>query len=171
MIKKPKKLGYTDLLRSNDMGKLVSQKNKEQREYEINILTELVKEFGTASLGELLFCVVEAHHKKLKIKHKRGTKEIWSNLVKSMIRVEVDSRRKREGTYKRVKHNLKNDPIWNIFLLSSESQFDKVYKQGHLLDTYSYAKAIHKRSNEEWNALAIEERTKFKRAQKYYFRD
>jgi len=162
MINKPKTLGYQDLLRTNDMGTLVAQKNKEQREYEKHILTELVKEFGTASLGELLFCVVEKHHKTLKIKDKRGTKKQWRTLLGVLIKIEVDKRRGFDLTLKAVVKQMKDDPLWKPLILNSEEQFKKIYKQKHEPQTYKYAQFMHS-SKEEWNKLIHEEISRFLR--------
>jgi len=160
MTDKPKKLGYPDLLRTNDMGTLVVQKNREQREYEKYIFTELVQEFGTASLGELLFCVVEKHHKTLKIKEKRGTKQQWSALLGAAIKIEVDKRRDYGLPLKAVIKQMTNDPLWKPLILNSEEQFKKIYKQNHEPQTYKYAQFIH-RSKEEWNKLIHDEISRF----------
>ena len=162
MINKPKKLGYPELLRVNAPQRqaVVDATNQAQKEYESYVLTELVKEFGTASLGELLFCVVEAHHKTLKIKGKKGVKQQWTPLLASIIRVEVDARRAKGLSLKAIKKEFLCEPLWAPYLLNSESQFDKVYKQGHKEGTYKYAKAIYK-SKDEWNALLKSELSKF----------
>ena len=163
MINKPKKLGYPDLLRASDEKQrkaLVQANNKEHEKYQNNILTKLIEEFGTASLGELLFCVVERHHKTLKIKEKRGTKQQWSTLLGAAIKIEVDKRRDCGLTLKAVIKQMVNDPLWKQLILNSEEQFKKIYKQKHEPQTYKYAQHIH-RSKEEWSKLIEDEISRF----------
>lgn len=68
MIKKPEAITKADHVRGQDA---VNKKRLAQKQYEEHILTNLVTEFGTASIGELLFCVVEKYHTKLKAKQKK----------------------------------------------------------------------------------------------------
>lgn len=124
------------------------------------VLTELVKEFGTASLGVLLFKVVEKYHKTLlKSKAKRGAKEKWSPLLCAMIKVEVDARRKSNVTLKAVIHELNKEPLWKPFL-DKETQFRKVYNQEHDADSLKYTKYLHP-FKDEWHALLKEEAKRF----------
>jgi len=134
--------------------------SRAQKHYEEYILTNLVKEFGTASIGELLFCVVEKYHTKLKVKHQSGTKRQWSDLLAAIIKTEVDSRRAGKNTLKAVIHELKKDQLWSPFVLNSEEQFRKVYKQKPDAFCSRYAKYCHQ-SEADWSELVKAERRKF----------
>ena len=122
--------------------------------------SKLVEEFGTVSIGELLFCVVEKHHKSLKIKEKRGTKQQWSTLLGAVIKIEVDERRALGLTLKAVIKQLENDSLWKPLVLNGEEQFKKIYKQKHEPQTYKYAQFMH-RSKDSWNTLIREEMGRF----------
>jgi hypothetical protein len=163
MIKKPETPTLADYVRGNK--EIINRKIKAKKEYEEYILSYLLKEFGTASLGELLFCVVEKHHKTLKNKHQRGVRQQWSSLLGAMIKVEVDSRRARGATLKAVIHELGKEPLWNSFVLNSEEQFRKIYKQKHDAFAYKYVKNIRK-SDDEWNELVKAEHRNFLQIQK-----
>lgn len=124
------------------------------------VLAELVKEFGTASLGELLFKVVERYHKTLiKSKAKRGPKQKWSPLLCAMIKIEVDARRKPNITLKAVIRELNKESLWKPFLVK-EAQFRKVYDQEHDIDSLKYAKYLRP-FQDEWAALLKEEAKRF----------
>lgn len=149
MINKPKKLSYSDLLRAKDINALVAENAKAQSEYEKHILTELVKEFGTASLGELLICVVEKHHKTLKVKDKPGAKEKWSPLLCAMIKAEVDAKRQSSNSLKAVIQELSKDPLWKVFIGDNDESFRKAYKKKPTSWLNKYVK--HLRSlKDEW---------------------
>lgn len=159
MIKKPKKLGYPELLRlatSKERQEAVDLANAAQKKYNHFILNELVREFGTASLGELLFCVVEKYHKTLKNKKTPGIKPKWNNYLASLIRIEVDARRSEGKTLKAVIHEMKKEHPWAPFILNSDEQFKKVYKIGRKVPTYRLAKKIHK-SKEAWKKAVEDE--------------
>jgi hypothetical protein len=157
MIKKPEPPNLADALRGQEP---INKKKLAQKQYEEYILTNLLKEFGTASIEELLFCVVEKYHPKLKIKHQKGVKQQWSKLLGAIIKTEIDARRSGQVTLKAVIHELKKDPIWAPFILNSEEQFRKIYKQKH--DAFCCKYAMNCRlSDKEWKELIKSERSKF----------
>lgn len=160
MIKKPEAPTLADYVRGNK--EAISRKIQVQKEYETFILSKLIKEFGTASLEELLFCVVEKYHKTLKNKHQRGVKQQWSNLLGAIIKVEVDARRSKGITLKAVIRELKQEPLWSQFILNSEDQFRKIYKKKHDEFACKYVRIIRK-SDDEWNELVKIEHRKFVR--------
>ncbi len=157
MNQKPEALTLADYVRGQDA---VDKKKMAQKRYEDHILTELVREFGTASIGELLFCVVEKYHSKLKIKHTKGVRQQWSQLLGAIIKVEVDARRSSKQTLKAVIRELEKNPLWRPFVLNSEQQFRKIYKQKHDAFCYKYAKQCRE-SDREWYELVRSERNKF----------
>jgi hypothetical protein len=163
MIKKPEAPTQADYVRGNK--DVIRRKIQEQKEYEEYVLSKLVKEFGTASLGELLFCVVEKYHKTLKSKHQRGVKQQWNSLLVAMIKVEVDTRRARGATLKAAIHELGKEPLWNTFILKSEDQFRKIYKKKPDEFAYKYVKNIRK-SDDEWHELVKAEHRNFLQIQK-----
>ncbi len=162
MNKKPEAPSLADYVRGQDA---VDKKKMAQKQYQEHILTELVKEFGTASIGELLFSVVEKYHSKLKIKHAKGVKQQWSQLLGAIIKVEVDARRSSKPTLKAVIHELEKDPLWRPFILNSEQQFRKIYKQKHDAFCFKYAKHCRE-SDKDWNELVRSERSKFLQVKK-----
>jgi len=159
MNQKPEALTQADYVRGQDA---VDKKKMAQKRYEDHILTELVKEFGTASIGELLFSVVEKYHSKLKIKHTKGVRQQWSQLLGAIIKVEVDARRSSTKTLKAVIRELEKNSIWRPFVINSEEQFRKIYKQKHDSFCYKYAKQCRE-SDREWDELVSSERNKFLR--------
>jgi len=163
MIKKPEAPALADYVRGNK--EIISKKKQAQKEYEEYILSNLLKEFGTASIGELLFCVVEKYHKTLKNKSQRGVRQQWSSLLGAMIKVEVDARRAGGASLKTVIYELAKEPLWNSFVLNSEEQFRKIYKQKHDEFACRYVKNIRK-SHDEWNELVKIENSKFLRLEK-----
>jgi len=160
MIKKPEAPTLADHVRG-DM-EVINRKILAQKEYKKYIFSKLIKEFGTASLEELLFCVVEKYHETLKNKHQRGVKQQWSNLLGAIIKVEVDARRTKGITLKAVIHQLKQEPLWSHFIINSEDQFRKIYKKKHDEFACKYVRKIRK-SNDEWNELVKIEHSKFVR--------
>lgn len=163
MIRKPKEIGLPELLRlATSVEREAAEEGyyENQKKYEKYILTELVKEFGTASLARLLFCVVEKYHRTLKNKKTPGTKPKWNDYLASIIRIEVDTRRSEGKTLKAVIHEMRTEYPWAPFILNSEDQFRKVYKIGHKLPTYRLAKRIHK-SKEAWKKAVEDELESF----------
>jgi hypothetical protein len=163
MIKKPDAPTLADYVRGNK--EAISRKIQAQKEYETFIFSKLIKEFGTASLEELLFYVVEKYHKTLKDKHQRGVKQQWSNLLGAIIKVEVDARRTKGITLKSVIRELEREPLWSQFIINSEDQFRKIYKKKHDEFTCKHLRMIRK-SDDEWNELVKMEHSKFVRFKK-----
>lgn len=133
MINKPK------MLARKLLGQSIDDLIAEEVDY---VMTELIKEFGTASMGELLFKVVEKYHKTLKPKFKRGPKEKWSPLLRAMIKVEVDARRRSGASLKSVIHELSKDPLWAVFIGTSDDSFRKAYKQKQELWAFQCAERM-----------------------------
>jgi len=158
MIKKPEAPTLADHVRG-DM-EVINRKILAQKEYKKYIFSKLVKEFGTASLDELLFCVVEKYHTTLKNKNRRGVKQQWSNILGAIIKVEVDARRAKGISLKAVIRELEREPVWAEFIKNSEEQFRKIYKQKHDEFASKYVRTIRK-SNDEWNELVKTEHRKF----------
>ena len=162
MIKKPETITKADHIRGQDA---INKKKLAQNQYEEYILTNLVREFGTSSIGELLFYVVEKYHPKLKVKQQKGVKQQWSQLLGAIIKTEVDARRSRKASLKVVIKELEKDPIWAPFIASSEDQFRKVYKQKHDIFCCKYAKHC-RQSESEWSELVKTERIKILQSKK-----
>lgn len=152
MRNKPQKLARA--LRGQSINDLIA----EEVDY---VLPELVKEFGTASITQLLFNVVEKYHRTLKVKSRRGPKEIWSPLLCGMIKVEVDARRKSFTTLKAAIKELSKDPLWNVFISQSEGTFRKKYNGKHDADSLKFAQRTRPK-DDEWQALLKEEVKRFK---------
>lgn len=140
-------------------GESISDLIAEEVDY---VLAELVKEFGTASLGVLLLKVVEKYHKTLmKSKAKRGAKQKWSPLLRAMIRVEVDARRNSKTTLKAVINELNKDPLWSVFIGESDESFRRAYKEKQDKEEIKFAQ--HVRQEEKyWQALVKEEVERFR---------
>ena len=153
IVKKPKPQTLSSLLRITPESEIQLKKDKEA--YEYAILVELVKEFGTASLGELLFCVVEKYHKPLKIKKSAGVRQKWTNLLNAMVRVEIDAKRTNGKSLKKAILELTEDRMWKKFALKTSDGgvevFLKAYKNGKK-DTQSYnlAKKLYERDYSDW---------------------
>ena len=157
MIKKPEAITKADHIRGQDA---INKKKLAQNQYEEYILTNLVREFGISSIGELLFCVVEKYHPKLKVMQQKGVKQQWSQLLGAIIKTEVDARRSGKTSLKAVIKELGKEPTWTPFIVSSEDQFRKVYKQKHDIFCCKYARHC-RQSESEWNELVKTERRKF----------
>ncbi len=153
IVKKPKPQKLSSLLRITLESEIQLKKDKEA--YENAILVELVNEFGTASLGELLFCVVEKYHEKLKIKKSAGVRQKWTGFLNAMVRIEIDTRRAAGIKLNKAITELTQDKLWKKFVLKTSDGgvevFNKAYKNGKK-DTQSYilAKKLYERDFSDW---------------------
>lgn len=151
MRNKPQKLAR--VLRGQSIDDLIS----DDVDY---VLPALVKEFGTASITQLLFDVVDKHHPTLKSKSKRGPKTKWSPLLRAMIKVEVDARRQSLPTLKSVINELSKDPLWKVFIGESDASFRKAYKEKHDAEEIKFAQRM-RLIGDEWQALVKGEVKRF----------
>jgi hypothetical protein len=153
IIKKPKPQTLSSLLRMTPESEI--QLKKDKKAYEYSILVELVKEFGTASLGELLFCVVEKYHGKLKVKKSAGVRQKWTGFLNAMVRVEIDTKRAAGIKLHKAITELTQDKLWKKFALKTSDGgvevFKKAYSKGKN-DTQSYllAKKLYERDYSDW---------------------
>jgi hypothetical protein len=152
MRNKPQKIAR--VLRGQSIDDLID----EEIEY---VIPALVKEFGTASITQLLFDVVAKYHPTLKVKGRRGPKEIWSPLLCAVIKVEVDARRRSLPTLKAAIKELSKDPLWNVLISQSEETFRRKYNGKHDADSLKCAQRIRPKED-EWQALLKEEVKRFK---------
>ena len=167
MIKKPKSLTKPDLLRlpRGEEQLAIEKRNQEFRDYESYVVGELVKEFGTGTLGQLLIMVTEKYHPKLKIKETKGAKKIWNDFLCALVAVEINTRRKSGDSLKKVVNDLCKEPIWKQFVrgIDGEEQFKKVYKDGKKSRYFRIANQLHALPN-EWESLIKEELKLFKKS-------
>ena len=153
IVKKPKPQTLSSLLRLTPESEIQLKKDKEA--YEYAILVELVKEFGTTSLGELLFCVVEKYHKTLKVKKSAGVSKKWTNFLNALVSVEIDAMRANGKSLKNAIIELTENKVWKKFALKTSDGgvevFLKAYKNGKKdAQSYNLAKKLYERDHSDW---------------------
>jgi hypothetical protein len=164
MIKRPipniANIKLAAALRGDDISKAI---DPAWEDYKFQITVNLIMEYGISDPYELLVVIAEKFHPELKIKHKRGAIEKWTDFLCELLASEIQKRRDSGDPLKIAIRDLCNDPLWGKFTGDRDGThiFNKYYKKGKSSKNFQITKQMYDRFPEEVETLVKKELKKF----------